>query len=314
MPALAEGIPACEGFRYVFMDSPPGAEETTLRFTACRNIREPSSRPVNCEVIGELDITQLKVAAYEAAENLWEFKKGLIVGASCVIAVEALAFASGRSNFAFRAYNSVGEKVAIDGLQNEVLSGERQIGELPLLESRVPGPSANACSFLKSQGKKDPSFSQGALLAIRTMVAMIHQTRALKADAKLIWQTPLDQRAAKYEEYKRNVARSQKLQTEALAQGFNASRFVYEYLTSGALLDVPIGTTGEIAVVSPDSCIPDPNIKRLKDSLQVLKQAIASGTLPFGKNAPKEKPKKVEEPSSPPASQLPAENPFAFPL
>ena len=123
----------------------------------------------------------------------------------------------------------------------------------------------------------------------------------------------IDQRAAKYEQYKRNVARSQKFQVEALAQGFNASRFVYEYLTNGALLDVPVGTSGEIALVSPDSCIPDPKFEQLKESLAALKHAIASGKLPFGKNAPKEKPNKVEEPS-PPASELPAENPIAFPL
>jgi len=307
-----EPAKTCEGFRYVFMESPEGIADTTLRFAACRNIREPSSRPVNCEVIGELDITELKVAAFESAGNLWEFKKGVLIGASCVIAAETLSYANMPTNLLFRAYNSGGEKVAIAGLQEEVRSGKRKLGELPLLESRVPGPAAKVCSFITSRKKNNKSFASGAMLAIKTFLAVIHQTRALRADAKLLWQIPIEQRAAKHEEYKRNVAKSQGQQVEALAQGFNASRFVYEYLTEGQLLDVPVGTTGDIAVVSPDTCISDSAVAKLKGSLETLKQSIATGKLPFGEKAPSPDAPKAEEPPTPP--EVPSETPFNFPI
>lgn len=278
LPAFAAEEDRCDGFRYVYMAAPVEAKQSGIvEFQACRQIDNRSSRPQICEKIGEIDTNKIKDETYRASQTLWAYRNGVILGTSCVLFAEIGSFLSQPVSSGFRVFNKVQEKSEELAMVEEVRSGQRQVGMIPLAASKRPGAVPSLCHHLT--GKTDPAFQAGARAAIEAVTSYIHQTRALRADARYIMQQQPSERAALYETYKRNIAVTHEAQARALSMTLSGLNALYTYYTSGEVLNVPIGTSDEIAIVSPKFCVPAPKIEELRKSVQLMNDLISAGKL-----------------------------------
>lgn len=273
----------CPGYRYVYMVnvSPESEKDERVEFYACKQIAEPSSRPVQCEKIGSISVEKIKETAYIEAEKLWEYKGGILAGAGCSVFAYSAAFANYRLGAAFAAYNLPIDELETKGLRDEVKSKKRELGELPSIESKYTRAIPEICLKLThlSTSKEKSNFNKGVVTSVRSIAAIFHQVNAMRADAREVWTTvDKKEREAKFAVYKRNVNRVNAARSKAINVSTNAVKFVYEYLTSDTMLNIPVGTSAEIAIVSPNSCIPSPEISKMRETLGAFTELLKTGT------------------------------------
>ncbi|MCO5141501.1 MAG: hypothetical protein M9962_00255 [Oligoflexia bacterium] len=271
----------CPGYRYVYMVNVPAekSEDEKVEFHACRQIVEPSSRPIQCERIGSIKVDKIKETSQMATEKLWEYKGGILAGAGCAVFAYSAAFASYKLGGAFAAYNYPIEMIEKEGLREEVRNDKRELGALPSIESKYTRAVPAICSKITSLvNDEHGSFDKGVMTAVRSLAAIFHQTHAMQADARAVW-TTIDkkERDAKFAIYKKNVNRTNAARVEAFSTSTQAIKFVYEYLTSETMLNIPVGTSAEIAMVSPKSCIPSPEIEKMRETLTVFTELLKTG-------------------------------------
>jgi hypothetical protein len=303
-PQLSPPEPKCDGYRYLYMESTErGKDPSKVRYHACRRILEPSSRPVACEQLGEIDMKKIEEEAGRVSEKLWQYRYGIALGTGCMILAQAATFFSQPISMGFRLFHRGNDTKQDLDLRQELTSGRRKLGELPTESSGRLSPVSSACSQLTASG--EPAFRAGAFTAVKALSSLGHHARAAHADARTIRESPVGERAKKFDTYAENMSKRRKAQAKALVEISTAVGAMREFLLSHKITHLPVGLSGEIAITSPDTCIPESEVQELKKQLKALNELIEHGKL---KLLPEEIPTEVAAPqrrSAPPPSEPP---------
>lgn len=271
LASLAHNIPSatpCHGYRYAYMTTADPSHGDKVDLFACKEVLQPSSIPVGCERIGQIDTQKITDTTYLVGKKILSYKSGIIAGATCVVMAQIGSFFNEPVSIGTRAYNFGAATSEIEALKEETRSGKRELGTLPLADSKRSRAVSGFCSTVV--GGKKTEFQNGAQLSIETFLSLNHRIMGLQADSREVWTSSSSDREAKFKEFKKNVNRTRALEYKAASGSLSALKIVYDYFTSNEIVNVPFGLTSDLAVVPTDSCIPFPDVDKLKQYIGEL--------------------------------------------
>lgn len=257
--------PRCHGYRYAFIQE----VGTVVQFYACKRILEPSSRPVDCQMLGEIETAEVRKKLKSKA---YSYVAGYSLGVLCGMAGYIAAKVSAPVGGAVAAYNYGAQTLSVGEMQEEVLTHQRELGQMPFAQHHYQSAGRGLCSYL-TKGSKS-LFASGTNQAVDHIASMRMEAEAMHADSKLIWAAPASKRAEMFATYKKNIRLRQERRARAMTRATNIATEIAEYAMSNELTDIPFGTTGELAIVPANSCIPTVDLIVAAESLRSFPRRV----------------------------------------
>lgn len=265
VPSPAQETPQCRGYRYAFIRE----VGTRVQVHACKRILEPSSRPVDCQMLGEIETAEVRE---KLKSKTYSYVAGYSLGLACSLSGYFASKVSIQVGGLFAAYNYGAQHASVEKMQDEVRRGERALGQSPDPGSHVQSAGRSLCSYLA--GASNSWFATGTRHAVGHIASMSMDAEAMHADAKLIWSAPPEQRAAMFEEYQRNIQKRQERRSRMIEQSGSVLNEIVEYAMSNELSNVPFGTDDSLAVVPANSCIPAVDLVRATQALRTFPKRV----------------------------------------
>lgn len=261
----APRAPQCRGYRYAFIRE----VGTRVQVHACKRILEPSSRPVDCQMLGEIETAEVR---QKLKSKTYSYVAGYSLGLACSLSGYFASKISIQVGSLFAAYNYGAQRGSVAQMQDEVLHGERRLGQSPDPRHHVQSAGRSLCGYLA--GASSSWFATGTRHAVGHIASMTMDAEAMHADANLIWRAPPEQRAAMFEEYQRNIQKRQERRAQIIEQSGGVLNEIVEYAMSNELSNVPFGTDDSIAIVPATSCIPTMDLVRATEALRTFPRRV----------------------------------------
>lgn len=253
------------GYRYAFIRE----VGDRVQFHACRRILEPSSRPVDCQMFGEIETAEVRKKLKATASS---FIAGYAVGLTCSIAGYFASKVHIAIGGGFMAYNYGAQSNSVEAMQYEVISGRRRLGDPPSAESHYRSLGQTVCSFLNQRSQSH--FAVGSRQAMNHISTLARETEGMHADSRLIWSAPISARQQMWEEYRRNVQLRQQMKARVIDKTGNVVGEIAAYVNKHTIGDVPFGTTDEIAILPANSCLSASVLLAAAESLRTFPMRV----------------------------------------
>lgn len=261
---LTQAENSCDGYQYAYTKE----EDSKLHFFVCKQLDNTKTKLESCRKLGGINLEKVKEKVYPYSKS---FLAGYSVGMACSLAQYTVAQAFPGVRIAIMGYNNVVQTLSVEDMQQQVIKGERQLGQPPGRDMHYLSFGQKLCSFLK----KDKSFySLGNQLAVRHISSFAAINEGMLADSKLIWMAKPEDRVKLFEIYQKNVNIEQEKQNKAVHLLMGLARKTVDLAIHAGIESIAFASSEEMAVNLPSSCISNEKIDQAESEINHLPDQI----------------------------------------